>query len=200
MNGLLELFRAVVDFISSYQFVTAFVAGFIYEEFLAITTAVTARGDISIFVLFVFGFLGIIASDIFWFYFIRIKPLFKAASRFSKFRKDALRNSRFSKFPPPTKLHAYILTKMFYGLRTWGIFYVSFHGMKFWKFMKYTTIATLIWMTIFIPLAWLVGSGIYLVFDITKSVGLIVGLVFILFIIWGVMGQIFLKIIGRRRY
>ncbi len=190
---ILELFRSLVSMITAHAYTSAFVSGLIYEEVLAVTAAVSGRGDIPLWVLFVFGFFGIVIADIFWFYFIRIKPLFIFANKVSKWRKKALSKSAIGKFPPPTNLMSYMVTKTFWGLRTWGIFYCSVHGMTFKRFLLNTSITTIIWLAIFIPLARVIGKGIYFVFDLTKSIGIILTLVLIVLIGCGLLGRFAIK-------
>lgn len=187
MLNLLEFMiplRSLIESILAYPYITTFISGFLTEEVLILTTLLSGRGEIPLWAIFVFGFLGIVASDIFWFMFIKIKPLFSFSKKIGEERKKLISKTKLTSLPPPTELKSYIFTKFTFGLRSWGIFYCSVHKMSFRKFLLNTSIATAVYLLIIASLARIVGKGLYLIFDLTKNIGIIILTVFTLLIFW----------------
>lgn len=76
------------------------------------------------------------------------------------------------------------ISKFVYGFRLLMLFHLSSRGMKYLKYIKYDLVATLVWAVIMIPLAWLVGRGFGLFFDVAKDIEKTLGIVFIIFLVY----------------
>ncbi len=174
----------LLEMFFNHQYLTPFISGFITEEALFAVALIGGMEMIPFHLIILFGFLGIVTSDVFWFLFIKIKPLLKFSEKVSKRRRKLASKTRLGTWLPPTSLKSYILTKFTFGLRTWGIFYCSVHKMPLRKFIIHTSIATAIWMIVMLTLAKILGKGIFLIFKIGKGIGevILVALVLIILI------------------
>ena len=168
----------------NHPYLVPFICGFIAEEVLIVTTIISGEGTIPFYSILLFGFLGIVTSDIFWFLFIKIKPLMIFSKKIGKEREKIAAKTKLKNFPPPINLKSYVFTKFTFGLRTWGIFYCSVHKMPLKKFIIHTSIATAIWMIVMISLAKLVGKALFTYFNLTNDIGGIIILIFAILIVW----------------
>lgn len=184
--------QQILEIFFSHQYMVPFISGFITEEVLIITTLISGEGTIPFYFILLFGFLGIVASDIMWFLLIKIKPFMAFSKKVGKERKKLAKKVHI-KLPPPTNLKSYIFTKFTFGLRTWGIFYCSVHKMPLKKFILHTSIATAIWIIVMLSLAKLLGKGLYAYFNLTKDIGGIIVFIFIILIVWALASKFVLS-------
>ena len=168
---MIPIISEIVQFLSNYPVTTSFISGFLTEELLIIVAFLSGRGEIPFYMILTIGTLGIVASDIFLFFLVKIKPLHKLTKRLSNARKKATSKTKLSNLPPPTRLRSFVFLKFFYGIRTWAIFYNSIHKTSLKKFIKMTAIATIIYVSIMATLAKILGNGLYIFFDTTKDLG-----------------------------
>ena len=174
---ILDAIGYFIGLFSNHPYLSPLILGMLYEEIFLVSTVLSSHNEIPIVLWSLFGYFGIIISDVFWFHIIKIKPLLKFSKKISEERKKLVSKSKVGRFPAPTTLKGFCMAKTFWGLRTWGIFYCSIHEQKFSRFLRNTLIATALWMAIFIPLGLLVGKGIYKIFEITQNAGLIIILI-----------------------
>jgi len=188
----------IVQFVIAHQYFVPFISGIMAEEVLIITTLLSGKGTIPIYAIFIFGFLGIVISDIFWFSIIKLKPLMRFSKKVGKIREKALKKTKIHDIPPPTSLLSYILSKFTFGLRSWAIFYCSVHGMTLKRFIRNTSIATAIWLIVMIPLARIAGKSILTYFQVSESLGKIILLVVLFIIIWTLITKVIFSKIHKR--
>jgi len=180
---MIPIISEIVKVLSNYPISSSFLSGFLTEELLIILAFLSGPGKIPLHIILVVGIIGIIASDILWFLFFKSKPLYKISKKISNVRKKATSKTKLNRLPPPTRLRSFIFLKFFYGIRTWAIFYNSTHETSLKKFIKMTSIATIIYVLILATLAKILGEGVYLFFKTTKHLGKTVILLTIILII-----------------
>jgi len=168
---MIPIISEIVKFLSNYPVSSSFLSGFLTEELLIILAFLSGPGKIPLYIILLVGTIGIITSDILWFLFFKSKPIYKFSKKLSNARKRATSRINLHKLPPPTRIRAFIFLKFFYGIRTWAIFYNSTHKTSLKKFIKMTTIATLIYVLILATIAKILGEGVYLFFKTTKHLG-----------------------------
>ncbi len=187
------LLTALLELILGHPFITAFISGFIEEEVLLVAAVATGNGSIPFYIIFTFGLIGTVASDLMWFLLIRIKPILKFSKKVGKARQKMAARTPVGNFPPPTELKSYIFTKFTLGLRTWGIFYCGVHGMPIRKFLLNTTIASFLWLLIMISLARLFGRWLFFFFDLTESIAGVVLFILLAIGLWVYLTKLWMK-------
>ncbi len=186
MNILIEW----IAFISRHNYLSNYISGLVFEDLLAVNAALTAKGDVHLWVIFVFGFLGTVSADLFWFHFIKIKPFYAIAKRLSDWER---KKAKINILPDPRKLHNYIIFKMLGGLRVWSTLYCSIHDMPLKKFIINSMVSTAVWLIIFIPLARTIGKSALFVLHLTRDIGLFVIIAIGVYILFIFMSRFLLK-------
>lgn len=150
----------LIPLISSHTALFAFLAGLLVEEALIFFGILAGQRIIELQAVIIFGFLGVVIFDSFIFVLAR--------SKYGAFVKNLFYSTREQKKRPqilhPHNTHKYalaiFLSKFIYGARTFTIWYVSGKHLSYKRFVVYDILATVAWMALLFPIAWLAGRGI----------------------------------------
>ncbi|OGD66696.1 hypothetical protein A2442_00215 [Candidatus Campbellbacteria bacterium RIFOXYC2_FULL_35_25] len=143
--------------IPAVSFIGAIVGG---EETLVLLSILAAKGFLSIGDVFVFFYLGIMVSDILWYYagksrifswLIKIRFISKAYGHWGKLLNKATKENDFQ---------ALLITKFLYGFRLPTIMYLSRERLSLKSFLKYSLITDFVWTGTILSIGWLAGKGI----------------------------------------
>ncbi len=130
------------------------------EETILLIAALAADGGALTFLeVFIFSFIGTLASDTFWFLFgLRFASWIEARPRMHK-RLEAVEGF-VHRFTRGQYFLALMVTKFLYGTRIAMIFFLANKRMTFRQFSAQNFVVTLIWSTVVCSIGWLAGKGI----------------------------------------
>jgi len=169
--------------IPAVSFIGAIVGG---EETLVLLSILAAKGFLSIGDVFVFFYLGIMVSDILWYYagksrifswLTKKQFISKAYVHWGKLLNKATKENDFQ---------ALLITKFLYGFRLPTIMYLSRERLSLKSFLKYSLITDFVWTGTILSIGWLAGKGINTAAHFSDNIVLyvfLIGLVLALFII-----------------
>ena len=159
------------------------VAGVLSEEFLLFFIILAGTGITNLWIVALFGFIGIIIHDSI-FYFIAHSNIIRKLNMKIKFSE---RNKGIVLFIERIGNGGYfkplLLSKFIYGTRIPLIFYAAHREKSFGRFIFYNMFAVLGWFLIMAPLGWLAGQGFSKLLHIAKGIEKILAIVLILTII-----------------
>ena len=159
MGILTQLLIFVGDYAPLVCFLGAILGG---EETLILLSIIAAHGYMSIWIILVFFYLGIIVSDMIWYYagkselfnwLVRRKLLSRAYFHWGKLLDKATKGNDF---------RALFLTKFLYGFRLITIMYLSRERIRLRKFIEYSLIVDAIWVGAITTIGWFAGKGVKL--------------------------------------
>lgn len=189
LNELLILF---IEYSYIICFLGAFIGG---EETILALSIIAAQGYLQIWVVFIFCYLGIFASDTMWFFIGRIKSL-------SKFKKNKTINKSYKKainlIEKTSKNQNFLLlliTKFIYGIRISTIMYVGRHRLSYKKFAFFNSIIIFIWMLIIVGAGWLAGKGFSVIIQTYKNLQLAIIILAIAIIVFYIIRILISKIL-----
>lgn len=162
--------------------ILSFICGLIAEELLIFLAFFSGHNLISFPVVFVFGFLGDLCIDSF--YFLIVKSTFFKYKLFNKL--ESLRNKRLISRIDQAAHHNTFLTllisKFILGVRTLVIMNFSLKDMKYGKFIRNEIFALLIWLGIMLSIGWAVGRGLLEGYALIKEIerAIAIGLIFLI--------------------
>ena len=181
MNFLTHLLFLSSNYIAPIAFLGAILGG---EEILVLLSILAAQGFFSIYTMFIFFYIGILVSDFIWFFigkyhsFNWLKKKKFIANTFNK------AGNLLDKLSSKKKFQALLITKFLYGLRIPTIVYLARHKMPAKKFLIYSIILNLAWVSIITLLGFSAGKGIALAQKISNNIVLalfLIGLTLLLF-------------------
>lgn len=146
----------------------SFIVAMFSEELLFFLAILSGSGAFPFFVLFGFGFIGIILADCVCFLLGRTRIIqYLRKNHFSSKKYKSLRGTlaRFSE----NKFVFIITSKFVYGTRAAAAIVLGAKGMNFGKFLLFDITAVIIWESVMLPIAWLSGRGIHAFFKITRG-------------------------------
>lgn len=157
------------------------------EELIMFFSILAGHGLLDIWKVALFGFFGILVSDIFWFFIARtaLFESIKNKARGNFLYKHA--SNIILKFSHQNDFIYILLTKFLYGLRIISIFRVSRKKKEFWRFLIIDSSAILIWSSIMLSIGWVIGklffTAINVFSEIHKLIFLALGVMIALYII-----------------
>lgn len=156
------------------------------EELIVFFSILAGHGFINIGKVAIYGFIGILLSDIFWFWIARagfVESLKQSVKRHYIYKHA---NAVIERFSHKHDLIYLASTKFLYGLRIISIVKVSRRGSKFWDFVLNDSLAILIWGSIMLTIGWVVGKTFFttinLFDEIHKIIILALGLIAVLYV------------------
>lgn len=148
----------------------SFFGGLLAGEEVIITLAfLSARGILSLWVVFVFCFAGILICDSFFFFIGKIKFLgkLKKISRlhitYKKIEKIV------NKITGDKIILALFYTKFIFGTRIATLIYLGRKN-SFKKFIFADFIVGIMWMSVVVSLGWFAGASFYFIIDVFKNI------------------------------
>ena len=183
---LLYVFHLIYQFILSHTPLVSFFGTLLFGgETAALLSFGAAQGDYSILWVLVFGFIGIMVSDILWYavgkysllsFFKRHHLIHtsskKATNLFHKLYQRKFRLMFFSRFIYGTS----IITLIYLGKR-----------MKFSEFLFYESLISIFWVLLYASIGWFAGKGfrvLFIFYDnlwfVGLSLALLVGFVLLI--------------------
>ncbi|RMD67537.1 hypothetical protein D6817_01300 [Candidatus Pacearchaeota archaeon] len=133
-------------------------------------SVLAAQGHMSIAFVFIFSFFGTLLGDFAWFTLSRTKLI----GRYLKKRQVKNFYVHFKKvasfISAGKHFIAVVMAKFLYGTRVLTVFYLRSENIKSARFMAYDSVATLLWLSVLVPAAWLAGKGVSMVLESVKNV------------------------------
>ena len=166
----MELMNILIELVGSYSALLSYISGLLTEEFLIFLAILSGANVLPIWIIFVFGFLGIMTHDILFYFIGRSKLAYYIKKRF----QIAKRHKKIELFIEKTGRKSIFLqllfSKFIYGIRIAIVIYVSHKEPKFRKYLVYNSLAVLIWLIIMLPLGWLAGQGFTQLLHVAKGI------------------------------
>lgn len=165
------------------SFVGAIIGG---EETLIFLSVLAAQGYLTIWFVFIFFYLGVMTSDILWYFIgkskisdwiIQKKFISSTYLYWGKLLNTTTGGSNFQ---------ALLFTKFLYGLRMPAIIYIGREGMKIKPFLFYSIIVNFIWAIVITIIGWFAGKGISLATSLSNNLPLyllLMGITLIVFVV-----------------
>jgi undecaprenyl-diphosphatase len=184
--GLIEL---LIGFLGNNAALISFLGSLIIgEEVLVLMSILAGKGLVPIWIIFVYGFLGSLIGDLFWFYIGKSRII--DWLRGIKFVRKSYNHSRplleklAVKEMHGWKCLLYFGFSKFMGvIKVLAVVYAARRGMSFSRFMKWNIPALILWMIPMLFAGWLAGRGFVLLLHILKNLQLALGAMVILGII-----------------
>ena len=169
------------------SFLGAIIGG---EETLILLSILASQGYLTLWLVFLFFYLGIIVSDGLW-YFIGKSKLFDWMIKKKILSKvylhwDRLLNAATKR----NDFQALLITKFLYGLRLPTIMYLARERIKIKPFLFYTIIVNFIWVLVIITIGWSAGKGISLAANLSDNLILYLALIGIALVIFTALARI----------
>lgn len=167
---------------ASYPYLISFLSGFISEEILILLAVSSGTGLIPFWIVFIFGFLGLILIDSVYF-FVGKTRLIDKLKEIDFLRRKLENHKKFFKKVDRSSGRALFVSKFVLGTRFLTILFLSSEGIGYGRFIVRDIIGAFAWVSVFLPLGWLAGKGLVSLLGIVKNIELfLVGpLVVILF-------------------
>jgi membrane protein DedA with SNARE-associated domain len=193
---ILEFIKAVYNLIASNAApVSFFGTFFLGGETLALLCFGSAQGAYFLWVVLVFGFLGIVISDIMW-YLIGKYSLLHFLKRHHLINKSSRKAKKILHKLYKKKLRLMFFSRFIYGTSIATLVYLG-KRMKFKEFIVYEIIISIIWIIIYGGIGWYAGRGVRILLVFYNSLWVvgasITGFALILFL----FGWITNKILAR---
>ena len=168
----------VLLFFATNAIVISLVSGFLGgEEIILFLSFLSGQGTLPFWILFVFAYIGTIASNILW-YFAGKTIIIDKIVHWKKIRKTYEKIVHLiDKSKKRNEILALFVTKVIYGTRIITIMLLSKKGMSFLQFVIYSSTATLVWYIIVIPIGWLAGRGFTFLFEILENLQLAIAFI-----------------------
>lgn len=171
---------------------------FLGEDVLVFLAILSGKGMIPVWIIIVFGVIGIILGDIFYFSLGKTWFVRGLEKKLDRSRKLRVLYSVIHYYAEKNRLLTMIVSKYVYGIRLLVIFYMSARGMNLRKFLPYNLLATSIWAMIMLPAGWLVGRGISWVFNAANDIKKIITIAVIIFLAYYIIERLVAHFIVRK--
>lgn len=152
-----------IQSIAHISFLASFLAPIFTGEVGVIFLAfISAHGPIHFSTVVIFSSLGLIVLDCFWYWAIK-HPWFEAkyASRLKNINYYTKLEKKIENFSHSSDIITLLISKILVGSRILVLSYLSLRKIKFYKFLIYNSIATLLWALIICAFGWFAGKGYY---------------------------------------
>ncbi|HLC32123.1 MAG TPA: hypothetical protein VJK51_05640 [Candidatus Nanoarchaeia archaeon] len=178
---------SLLGMLFAHSFLVSYVAGLLGEELLLFLAVLSGQGAFSFWIVFFFGFLGVLTHDTLFYFLGKTRVIHAAGKNISTGRSGKALARFFKRFSPRHYFVPLLISKFFYGIRVGFILYLSHREQSFWRYIRYNTSATFLWFSLMLPLAWLAGRGLTAAFRVVHGIEkilsvLVVGII-VLFIV-----------------
>ncbi|PIZ50586.1 hypothetical protein COY27_06600 [Candidatus Woesearchaeota archaeon CG_4_10_14_0_2_um_filter_33_13] len=191
----MSLVTTILSFFLQYTPLLSFLGAIIGgEETLILLSILASQGHLLVWTVFIFFYMGIITSDLLWYFIgrtklfdwmIKRKYISKVYLRWDKLLNRATKGNNFQ---------ALLITKFLYGLRLPTIMYLARERMHFKSFLFYTIIVNFIWTSIIMMIGWSAGKGISLATDLSNNLILYLVLIGITMLVFTLLIKFLSKI------
>ncbi len=159
------------------------IAGFLSEEVLLFFIILSGVGVTNLWIVALFGFIGIIVHDSV-FYFFACSNIIKKLNTKIKFSENNKGIVLFiEKLGNGGYFKPLLLSKFIYGTRVPLIFYAAHREKNFGKFILYNILTVLCWFLIMAPIGWLAGQGFSKLLRVVRGIEKVLAVILILAII-----------------
>ena len=151
---------SIVNLLATYQLPAVFFGAFFFGETVILTAAFLAgQGTWSIESVFWLSFAGTVISDSLWF--LLGQTFFKFTKRWEKYQ-DQYQTFliKLEKITGQRPFLSLLFIKFLYGTRILTIIYLSIRKVRYFTFLLFNTIGTVLWLSVMILVGWLVGRGV----------------------------------------
>jgi membrane protein DedA with SNARE-associated domain len=167
-------------FFLNYPYLLTFLASVFLEESIVFFAFLSGSGFIKFYIVLIFGILGALIGDIFWYALGR--------SHIILFIRDKCKSSKYisRQYRRTSKLvHSLAGEKMFlsllfskfvFGSRILMMIYFGAKKAKFMKYLLYDLVSLIAWTLVLAPIGWLAGKGILLSFDSLSKLRYFIGI------------------------
>ncbi|PIN93698.1 hypothetical protein COU54_02185 [Candidatus Pacearchaeota archaeon CG10_big_fil_rev_8_21_14_0_10_31_24] len=170
----------------------SFLAGIISEDVLTFVAIMYGGINYPLMWVMIFGFLGVLAQDYF-FFFLRKMPMFsKFISNILSSKKKKKKIKFIEDLSGSKLLLSLIISKFIYGTRIPMILLAGHKTKTFWKFSKIDIPALIIWTGIMVPIAWFAGRGFSKALSLIRGFEKLMGFILIFFLV-AYLGRYFVK-------
>jgi len=158
------------------------------EEVLVFLSILAGKGIISLWNIFLYGFLGSLLGDLFWFYIGRTR-IIDWLKKVKFIRKSYGHSKPLLEKLSVREMHGwkcliYFGASKFMGvIKVLAVVYASRRKMKFSRFIKWNVPALILWMIPMLFAGWLAGKGFTLLLIVLKNLQMALGLAVIIAII-----------------
>src|SRR3989338_11494329 len=139
------------------------------EELLIFFSILSGHGLLSIWAVAVIGFLGILISDIFWFFIARTKTFERLKNKSKRYALYKHATNIIKKFSHENDFLYLLFTKFLYGLRIISVLRVSRRKKSFWMFLLLDALAILILSAIMLFRSWFIGNTFFTAINIFED-------------------------------
>ncbi len=155
----MHLDDTIISLLSSYQLPAILIGAFFLGETVIIPAAfLAAQGFWSLINVFWLALAGTLMSDALWFLFGRRILLF--FHKWEKYQKQSARLLKaLEKISGQRSFLALLFIKFFYGTRILTIMYLSVRQVRFFTFLFFDTIGTMLWLAVILSIGWLAGKS-----------------------------------------
>jgi len=194
---LVTIIENAIPLLSQYGILISFLGGFFAgEEVIATLSFLSTQGYISIWVVFIFCFIGILLCDLFFFSIGKFK-LFSSFKKFERIMKISKKVDKIvSRLSKESPIRALLYTKFIFGTRIATLIYLGIKDITYKKFIKSDFIVGILWMSIVVSIGWFAGSSFRLIIKILGNIqialGFLVLFIVIIFIIFKILQNILL--------
>jgi membrane protein DedA with SNARE-associated domain len=174
--------------LSDFSFLISFLSPILGGENAVIFVAfLSSQGFLSLWIVFFFSFLGMMAIDSIWFFITKTK-YFKKLKNWKKISKKYLQvEEHIQKITRNKDVLLLLIAKILIGTRILIIIYLSSKKVSFKKFIFYNSIPTLIWAGLLCFIGYLAGKGFTSIIEVFKNVQIAIIFLFIFFIFFYVL-------------
>ncbi|KKT86899.1 MAG: hypothetical protein UW86_C0015G0003 [Microgenomates group bacterium GW2011_GWA1_Microgenomates_45_10] len=161
---------SIISLLSTYQLPAIFLGAFFFGETVILTAAFLAgQGTWSIESVFWLSLAGTVISDSLWF--LLGQTFFKFTKRWEKYQ-DQYQTFliKLEKITGQRPFLSLLFIKFLYGTRILTILYLSIREVRFFTFLLFNTVGTILWLLVMISVGWLVGRGATNITDVFYKV------------------------------
>lgn len=142
--------------------------------------------NIGFWIVLVGGYIGAMIGDIAWFVLgKRILPKLGRHKRFKKYYARIIHH--INRVAHRNAFVTLCLAKFLYGTRVITVFYLAERKMKLAKFIKYNSVALMLWVLFMGTIGYLVAKGFTFLVNIVKNAQLALTLLIIFFILFSII-------------
>ena len=189
----IEWFSALVLNYPLFKYIIIFL-GVAFLGELALFTAgfLAAQGVISLSILAILSFFGVLLADILWFLIGKTTTAEKIISHRYTYATISIILQALDRISGGNRFFAVILAKFVIGTRIVLILYVSKTNLEFKRFVRYDIVAVFLWLLIVIGIGYISGLGFSYISSILRNVYAGIGFVILILLIV-IIAQIWIK-------
>ncbi len=174
----MSLLTIILSFLSVYGPLISVLGGiFGGEETLILFSIFAAHNVISIWVVAIFFYIGILISDTIWFFVGKTELFNRIVSGKSASKIYGYWDKLLDKATKGNDFQALLITKFLYGFRLITIMYLSRERLDLKNFILYSIIVDAIWISVITTIGWLTGKGIAAAANISNNLELVLILI-----------------------